>query len=280
MNRVLALILSLIYCGFGQIYKGEGLKGINFAIIYTTLILSLIYLSSISQLALLILIVLLILMWLTGMIDAYTDEKTFTEGNHGLLWKTLIMVLIVVGISGSVIAVTILIVQPQVFTSGFGNITTEDSIRVTSDNKTTDLSQIKPMETEKSNLDLHEDTSTSQPKKAQTKDKMQENQVQVSNDPKEIDSKIKEDVKSEKASYYSIQAGAFSESERAESLAKQLREKGYSILVISPLPDESPAIYKVLVGKYDTKDSATRAAEKLNKYGGITGVVVLLTQSQ
>ena len=142
MNRVLALILSLVYCGFGQIYKGEVLKGISFAIIYTTLILSLIFLSSISQLALLILIFLLILMWLTGMIDAYADEKTFTEGDHGLFWKTLIMVLIVVGISGSVVTVTILIIQPQVFASGFGN----------------------------------------------------------------------------KASYYSIQAGAFSESERAESL--------------------------------------------------------------
>ena len=128
MNRILASILSLVYCGFGQIYKGEVLKGINFAVIYTALILSLVFLSSVAPLAQLILIFLLILMWLIGITDAYADEKTFIEGNHGLLWKTLIMVLIVVGISGSVVAVTILIVRPQVFTSGFGNITTHVAV--------------------------------------------------------------------------------------------------------------------------------------------------------
>jgi hypothetical protein len=277
MNRILALILSLVYCGLGQIYKGKVLKGINLAIIYTTLVLSLIFLSSISQLALLILIFLLILMWLTGMLDAYADENTFIIGNHGLLWNTLIMVLIAVGISGSVVTVTVLIVQPQVFALGFGNMTTH----VTSDNKATkDLSQIKPMGTEKSNLVLQGDTSQNQVPKANTSDSIQENLVQVSNDTKDISSKIKEGVKSEKASYYSIQAGAFSESERAESLAKQLREKGYSIHIISPSPDESPELYKVLVGKFDNEDIVTRTAEKLNKYGDITGVAVLVTQSQ
>jgi len=277
MNRVLALILSLVYCGFGQIYKGEVLKGINFAIIYTTLILSLIFLSSISQLVLLILIFLLILMWLTGMIDAYADEKTFTEGDHGLLWKTLIMVLIVIGISGSVVTVTVLIIQPQMFMPGFGNVTTY----VTSDNKAKDLSQLKPMGTEKSNLGLQGDTSKNRIPKTQTNDNMQENPAKASNDSKDMGSEeIKKGVKSEKAGYYSIQAGAFLESERAEDLAKQLKERKYSVRVISPLPDENPALYKVLVGKFDTKDSATRTAEKLNKYGGIAGVIVLLTQSQ
>jgi len=48
MNRILALILSLVYCGFGQIYKGEVLKGVNFVIIYTALILSIIFLSSVN----------------------------------------------------------------------------------------------------------------------------------------------------------------------------------------------------------------------------------------
>ena len=85
MNRILALILSLIYCGLGQMYKGEVLKGINFAVIYTALILSLVFLSSVAPLAQLILIFLLILMWLIGVIDAYADEKTFIGGNHGLL---------------------------------------------------------------------------------------------------------------------------------------------------------------------------------------------------
>ena len=270
MNRILALILSLIYCGFGQIYKGEVLKGINFAVIYTALILSLVFLSSVAPLAQLILIFLLILMWLIGIIDAYADEKTFIEGNHGLLWKTLIMVLIVVGISGSVVAVTILIVRPQVFTPGFGNITTHVAV----DNKTKDLSQLKSMETENSSIGLQEDTLQNQIPKPQTTDNIQENPIQVSNDPKNIGSdEIKKDAVSA-AKYYTVQVGAFSENESAQDLLKQLKEKGYSVRVISPLPDESPALYKVQVGKFDNKDSAANLAEKLNKYGYITGVVI------
>ena len=275
MNRILALILSLVYCGFGQIYKGEVLKGINFAVIYTALILSLVFLSSVSPLAQLILILLLILMWLIGVIDAYADEKTFIEGNHGLLWKTLIMVLIVFGISSSVVAVTILVVRPQVFTSGFGNITTHVAV----DNKTKDLSQLKPMETENSSIGLQEDSLQNQMSNTQTSENIKENPIQVSNDPKNIGSdEIKKDAVSA-AKYYTVQVGAFSESESAQDLLKQLKEKGYSVRVISPLPDESPALYKVQVGKFDNKDSAANLAEKLNKYEGIISAVVLLTDS-
>jgi len=259
MNRILASILSLVYCGFGQIYKGEVLKGINFVIIYTALILSIIFLSSVSPLAQLILILLLVLMWLVGVIDAYADEKTFIEGNYGLLWKTLIMISIGIVISGSVVAVTILIIQPQIFTSGFGDI--DITNHVTSDNKTEDLSPLKPMETEKSKLGLQEDTSQNQIPKPQTTDNTQEN------------------LDSEKANYYTIQVGAFSESDRAEDLLKQLKEKGYSVRVISPLPDESPSLYKVQVGKIDNKDSATKLAEKLNEYEGVISLVILLANS-
>ena len=261
MNRILALILSLVYCGFGQIYKGEVLKGINFAVIYTALILSLVFLSSVAPLAQLILIFLLILMWLVGVIDAYADEKTFIEGNHGLLWKTLIMVLIVFGISSSVVAVTILVVRPQVFTPGFGNITTHVAV----DNKTKDLSQ--------------QDSSQNQMSKPQTSENIKENPIQVSNDPKNIGSdEIKKDAVSA-AKYYTVQVGAFSESERAEDLLKQLKEKGYSVRVISQLPDESPALYKVQVGKIDNKDSATKLAKKLNEYEGVISIVILLANS-
>jgi len=278
MNRILASILSLVYCGFGQIYKGEVLKGINFAIIYTALILSIIFLSSVSPLAQLILIFLLILMWLIGVIDAYADEKTFIEGNYGLLWKTLIMVLIVVVISGSVVTITILIIRPQIFTSGFENIAT--TTHVASDNKTKDLSQLKPMETENSSIGLQEDLSQNQMSNTQTINNIKENPIQVSNDQKNTDSEeIKKDAEPPKANYYTVQVGAFSESDRAEDLLKQLKEKGYSVRVISPLPDESPALYKVQVGKIDNKDSATKLAKKLNEYEGVISIVILLANS-
>jgi len=271
MNRRLALILSLIYCGFGQIYKGEAWKGINLAIIYTALILSLIYLSSVSQLALLILIILLILMWLTGMIDAYADDKIFIEGNHGLLWKTLIMVLIVIGISGSVVTITALIIRPQVFTSGTGITDTRTAFEP---NKTVGLPQPKTVETKKLDSGLQE--AQNQIPKSQTSKIIQGKPAQDSNQAEIASSEeIKNDTESGKTGYYTVQVGAFSESSRAEELAKQLKEKGYSVSVISPSPGENPSLYKVHVGKFDNKDSAVRNAEKLTKYKGVTEAVIL-----
>lgn len=68
-NRKLALILSFIYCGLGQIYKGQTLKGIDFAIIYTMSIVA--YFSSPSPWLQRIGLSILPAIWLIGMIDAY-----------------------------------------------------------------------------------------------------------------------------------------------------------------------------------------------------------------
>jgi cell division septation protein DedD len=275
MNRILALILSLVYCGFGQIYKGEAWKGINFAIIYTALILSLIFIAPTSLLARLALIFLLILMWLTGMIDAYADEKTFIEGNYGLLWKTLIMVLIVIGIFGSVVTVTLLVVRPQVFAFDSGTIDTNPT---SNSNKTMDSSQPKTIVTKKLDSVLQE--AQSQSPKPQTNETIQEKPAEDSSQVQTISSEeITSDVESEKTGYYTVQVGAFSESNRAEELAKQLKQRGYSVNVISPLADESPAFYKVWVGKFDNKDNAANNAEKLNKYEGVAEVAILNIRS-
>lgn len=67
-SRKLALILSCIYCGLGQIYNGNILKGINFVIIYSALIASIfvplhwVRVFGISALP---------FMWVVGMEDAY-----------------------------------------------------------------------------------------------------------------------------------------------------------------------------------------------------------------
>ena len=68
-NRKLALILSFIYCGLGQIYKGQTLKGIDFAIVYTMSIVA--YFSPPSPWLQRIGLSVLPAMWLIGMIDAY-----------------------------------------------------------------------------------------------------------------------------------------------------------------------------------------------------------------
>jgi cell division septation protein DedD len=272
MNRKLALILSLVYCGLGQIYKGEAWKGVCFAIIYTSLGLSLIFMAPTPPLAQLLLILLLIFMWLTGMIDAYANDETFIESNHGLLWKTLIMVLIVIGVVGSVVTVTLLFVQPKIFVFNSGIIDSNS-------NKMIGSSQPKSIVTKKLDSVLQE--SQSQSPKPQTNETIQKKTVQDSNQTQTTKpEETKSDVESEKTGYYTIQVGAFSESSRAEELAKQLKEKGYSVSVISPLPNESPAFYKVQVGKYDNKDNAARNAEKLNKYKGVTEVAILNISSR
>lgn len=68
-NRKLALILSFIYCGLGQIYKGQTLKGIDFAIVYTMSIVAYFFPASswLQRMGLSVLPA----MWLVGMIDAY-----------------------------------------------------------------------------------------------------------------------------------------------------------------------------------------------------------------
>lgn len=209
-------------------------------------------------------------MWLTGMIDAYADDKIFIESDHGLLWKTLIMWLIIIGIIGSITTVTFLVVRPQLFAFSSGIIA--DS------NKIIDSSQPKPIKTEKLNSNLQ--GLQNQTPKTQMNDLGQEKPVQNSNQTQTASfEKSKKDTESENTGYYTVQVGAFAESSSAEELTKQLKEKGYSVSVIPPLPNENPALYKVRVGKFDNRDSATKSAEKLNKYKGVTSVIVLFVQS-
>ncbi len=67
-RRMVSSILSLTYCGLGQLYNRQIAKGIDFIIVYTILIA-----SFFSPVPLLRLIGLSILpfMWVAGMVDAY-----------------------------------------------------------------------------------------------------------------------------------------------------------------------------------------------------------------
>lgn len=71
-NRKLALILSLLYCGVGQIYNGRMIKGIDFIILYTLIILASFFapthqLSIMARTA-------WPFMWVVGAADAYISE--------------------------------------------------------------------------------------------------------------------------------------------------------------------------------------------------------------
>ena len=79
-NRKLALALSCLYCGLGQIYKGEILKGIDLIIIYSSLIWC--YFSSLATLSLIGTFA-IPLIWALGMVDAYRRKKEHNPQN----WK-------------------------------------------------------------------------------------------------------------------------------------------------------------------------------------------------
>jgi TM2 domain-containing membrane protein YozV len=70
-NPILALVLSLLFPGLGQLYNGQNRKGITLIIAYVVfLILSLILIG----------IILAILIWLYGMYDAFTSAKALNNG--------------------------------------------------------------------------------------------------------------------------------------------------------------------------------------------------------
>ncbi|MFC1718424.1 hypothetical protein ACFL6S_32510 [Candidatus Poribacteria bacterium] len=106
-NRRTALILSFIYCGLGQIYKRQILKGISFIIIYTPLIAFFILARPSPALHSLNLSI-IVLMWLMGMVDAYSDIRT-------IRWQKLMATLSFAVISGSV--AMLLILQARVFSA-------------------------------------------------------------------------------------------------------------------------------------------------------------------
>jgi cell division protein FtsN len=85
---------------------------------------------------------------------------------------------------------------------------------------------------------------------------------------------VKGDNKSSSLSDFYVQVGAFSGKPRAESLAQQLKEKGYSVIITSSLTGKNPKLYKVRIGSYGSRNEAAKSAEELKSKLGITGIVV------
>jgi len=111
-RRRVALILSFIYCGLGQVREGEILKGINFIAIYTLLMVSFFFFSSsATPLVRFFGFSILLLMWFMGMVDAYIDDEILKKKKRRLIWQKLLSVLPVAVISGAVIALLMLWTQ-------------------------------------------------------------------------------------------------------------------------------------------------------------------------
>ena len=123
------MILSLVYCGLGQIYKDEVLKGVNFIIIYTLLIVSFFFPYYSSFPIRLFHIPALILMWLMGMIDAFIDDNFLMKGRRWLIWQRPLAVMPIIVISGAVF--TLLILWMGILTVITGRVPASASITPT-----------------------------------------------------------------------------------------------------------------------------------------------------
>ncbi len=62
---------------------------------------------------------------------------------------------------------------------------------------------------------------------------------------------------------YWIQVGAYSDPQNANSVAETYRKKGYSSIVLDPLPTDRRKIYRVRLGGYATRDQAEKARDEL-----------------
>jgi hypothetical protein len=89
-NHKLALFLSFLYSGVGQIYKGHTLKGIDFIVLYTLAVLGSFFAPA-FKLTLLARTV-WPLLWVIGMVDAYIGETmSFRRRSHIKKWALLIL---------------------------------------------------------------------------------------------------------------------------------------------------------------------------------------------
>jgi hypothetical protein len=129
-SRKVALILSLACCGAGQIYKGEVLKGINFAVVYGLLISTFFITSSLSPLMRSLRVCILIFMWFMGMIDAYIDDTILMEKKQWLVWQKPLAVLPVIVISVAVIM--LLMLWAHIFSASGEHSVTNAPVEATS----------------------------------------------------------------------------------------------------------------------------------------------------
>lgn len=233
------MILSLIYCGFGQIYRGEVLKGITFAMINSLVIASLFISTYPSPILRLMNIGLIAVMWIMGMADAYIDDEPTLQGKswffrRGFLYY--IPVIVVFGVIGTL---------AFLWTWGLlGNY----------DKRLDDPIAEKPVAV---------DPTMTKPEDNNTKSSVSNLSDTATSDYSYPDIwGVSESVKSE---FFSIQLGAFKDSElqEANAISSDLLSKGY------PARLENSATSKdgwnrVLVGKFKNKKDAISLAEEIS----------------
>ena len=67
---------------------------------------------------------------------------------------------------------------------------------------------------------------------------------------------------------FTIQVAALSDLESARSLAAQLQRSGYRSYVVNPPPEDANGLYRVRVGRYESRASANRVVTRLERMRG------------
>jgi cell division septation protein DedD len=274
------------------------MKGIDFIVIYTFLIVFFFFIHT-SPLLHFIVLFAMILMWILGMVDGYIDEEMILRG---MIWPKMMDIF-----SGSIITIavgTIIFVGMHNFSSSEKSSVDNESAKATQVNQNfnnpeitaipyqnVETASLQPIETNQveQNSKSPEITQSAQSKAEEVKEEpsvtqskqniveeikgnpasqqqaspqsQREKQFANTSKPDQIIENKVEKAQSER--YFVIQVGAFSKKISAESLADQLRKNNYTVDIIEPKPDENPMMYKVRVGKFETKDNAKKTAQEL-----------------
>jgi cell division septation protein DedD len=76
---------------------------------------------------------------------------------------------------------------------------------------------------------------------------------------------VKTAPESQGSNLYYVQVGAFTDNKAASSFAQKFKQRGYSTLVLSPLPSDKKPVYRVRVGGYPSKEKAETIREELSR---------------
>ncbi len=245
-NKV-ALILSIICCGLGQMYNGEILKGINFMVLFVALIITPIFFPPHLPLLRLIGIAVVIFLWLVGMLDAYTSAEGFMEEKPRLALLWIRTLLSFIAILAAIVTIGLIMLWPQKFLAEYRHSSayTEPSInQVTKPDVNADTGYDEQNE-EKMTVQQSADTEIREESQSESPQSIMDYEIP------------------ESSPYFTIQVGAFSDENTAISTASNLRQRGYSVYIISPSNGVANGLYKVQLGKFESEDRAKKTADRM-----------------
>ncbi|MBD3183102.1 hypothetical protein GF312_12480 [Candidatus Poribacteria bacterium] len=253
-NRI-APILSFVYCGFGQIYSGEILKGLDYVLIYTALLASLSIKIS-SPILGFIRIFAIVIFWLMGIADArFNNQENAFLPDRYMKFREALNISSFGIISGVIIVLMVLWLQPR-------PVDTQRDFR----------SMLEKPEIKKDMVKKSEENKT-----ALIEDELQKEKE--TNNSKVTKASIsgfsKEEYTQKESQFFTIQIGAFTRDslDKAEKLRDTIDKNNYTVRIESPRSNNDKW-YRVLVGHFESRQKALDAAKELSQKEGLSYIIV------